>query len=484
MKQVPLIVPILISVLLATSFSEAATLTATDCSSSAVQTAINAAYSGDTVVIPAGSCTWSTEVTTNKPLTLTGAGTSNTTGTVLQMATGISNGWGSSPGLLISSGTGPVTVSNMRMTSVAASTPCSSGLIQITGTLTNFRITNVYFDWRSATYSSCASQGWHDDAAIFVNGTGHGVIDHCTFAPSVAETYKSCVMVYGDSDTKAYARPSALGTANSVYVEGNTFSVSAEEGWTHACWGQQGGSWVVRFNNITNYEVDMHGRCSWQGGREFEYYRNTVTASSKWGDGVTELRGGSGMVFDNTITTTDGYTLPLLEWYIYEICEDSCDPSFGGSCWCTSYPCTFQLGRGQNNVLQPVYYWNNMGNGSPTYPTENAGCTTAVCGSASPSTYYMANRDYYYQGTSFNGSTGVGRGTLSNRPAACTAGVGYWAIDQGSWNQSGSGGQGVLYKCTATNTWTLYYTPYTYPHPLVTGAAKTPNPPTNLQVTQ
>jgi len=48
--------------------------------------------------------------------------------------------------------------------------------------------------------------------------------------------------------------------------------------------------------------------------------------------------------------------------------------------------------------------------------------------------------------------------------------VGYWATDQGSWNQSGSGGQGVLYKCTATNTWTLYYTPYTYPHPLQGGS--------------
>jgi len=25
---------------------------------------------------------------------------------------------------------------------------------------------------------------------------------------------------------------------------------------------------------------------------------------------------------------------------------------------------------------------------------------------------------------------------------------------------------GTLYKCTATNTWTAYYTPYAYPHPL------------------
>jgi len=28
-------------------------------------------------------------------------------------------------------------------------------------------------------------------------------------------------------------------------------------------------------------------------------------------------------------------------------------------------------------------------------------------------------------------------------------------------------GQGQLYVCTSTNTWTLYYTPFVYPHPLI-----------------
>ena len=27
----------------------------------------------------------------------------------------------------------------------------------------------------------------------------------------------------------------------------------------------------------------------------------------------------------------------------------------------------------------------------------------------------------------------------------------------------------MLYECTAANTWSVYYTPYAYPHPLVTG---------------
>jgi hypothetical protein len=94
-----------------------------------------------------------------------------------------------------------------------------------------------------------------------------------------------------------------------------------------------------------------------------------------------------------------------------------------------------------------------------------------------------------------NLTSGVGWGTLAQRPASCTAGpggtygisptgsygVGYWATDANN-------GNGVLYVCTATNTWTQIYTPYVYPHPLIAGgtamsSGNTPAPPTNLSAT-
>ncbi len=83
------------------------------------------------------------------------------------------------------------------------------------------------------------------------------------------------------------------------------------------------------------------------------------------------------------------------------------------------------------------------------------------------------NREFWNGNPSFNGTVGVGWGTLANRPATCTVGVGYWATNQSTTNLSGMVGKnpatpisGTLYVCTATNVWTAFYTPYAYPHPM------------------
>jgi hypothetical protein len=133
----------------------------------------------------------------------------------------------------------------------------------------------------------------------------------------------------------------------------------------------------------------------------------------------------------------------------------------------------------------------------PTYEADDALPGTADHTIASDTGMLMANRDFYAESihqsaqssptSPFNGNSGTGHGTLANRPATCTPQVGYWATDQGNWNQSGDGGQGELFICTAPNTWSLYYTPYTYPHPLIaggsTGTGNSPNPPTGLTIT-
>jgi hypothetical protein len=173
-----------------------------------------------------------------------------------------------------------------------------------------------------------------------------------------------------------------------------------------------------------------------------------------------------------------------------------------GSLWdgnedSTGYPALDQPGRGQGDLLtgsfpnkindalgvagyprqalEPIRYWANSG--------------SIVSGWGSSTQYAVdtqmvqVGRDFYPQASGiqtsptspFNGTSGNGWGTLANRPPApVTPGVGYWVMDEGSWNQSTSNARGVnmagasgrLYVANAEGQWELKYEPYIYPHPL------------------
>jgi len=114
-------------------------------------------------------------------------------------------------------------------------------------------------------------------------------------------------------------------------------------------------------------------------------------------------------------------------------------------------------GSWPHQVSEPAYAWGNTHDGSRQLDL------------ASPYPTIQENRDFYNQKTPFDGTAGVGVGKLAERPKTCTPGVAYWATDQGDWNSTHDGSDGQLYVCTQRDTWSFYYKPYTYPHPLVGG---------------
>ena len=177
----------------------------------------------------------------------------------------------------------------------------------------------------------------------------------------------------------------------------------------------------------------------------------------------------------------------------------------------TGYRCLDQVGAGQTvlfdsffplvtgqSALEPVWIWNNKKDTDGPSGTTYVLSAGEVNSSGQIASVIVANRDYFNQNTGFDGTSGIGRGLRSARPATCTynetngVGVAYWSTDGGSnWNRESSadhefhdpnslthtiGEDGGLDYCSADNTWTNdWYRPSDYPHALVVSGGGTVN---------
>ncbi|MBN2008196.1 hypothetical protein JW960_02495 [candidate division KSB1 bacterium] len=250
-----------------------------------------------------------------------------------------------------------------------------------------------------------------------------------------------------------------------MYVEDNIF-----EGISGAVSdGQFSGRYACRYNDIKiTFDMepmfDMHGNqsptegmCSTFGS---EIYGNNITGN--YDVRLLDQRGGQAFVyFNNKNSTNDMFEIQVREEY-----DDSGNP-----------PLTAPDGQPQH--VSDSYYWNNRLNYKGEYFIVDEGQHVGDIP--------LVNRDYFYDtrvdNKKFDGTQGVGYGKLADRPVTCTTGVGYWATNQSVTDLTGKVGAhpdsaitGVLYKATATNTWTEFYKPLVYPHPL-----RHPDPPKHLR---
>lgn len=385
-------------IILSSGTSLAGTYYSASCSASDVNAAIARAAAGDTVMVPAGSCSWSASVYLSKAITLRG-------------------GYG--------------------------------GVTTITGG-------TLHFKSNDARFSNFTFTGGN----IEVSGCTRGLIDHITLNNSSSSL--EFIHVYGPDN--AWSSDSTMGTAENIFIEDCIFNGGG--GSSQAVQGNYNARVVFRYNTVSGMKFDMHGL--WSNGspnyyrvwtypnihsaRHCEVYNNTFTSIYPW---AMELRGGTGVVFNNSITVTGGGDGIVLREYCTAVGTDgNC-----ARCMCPAdYPLRDQIGRGKGQTLEPMYLWNNTANGK------------TVIG-------WRGSFDYWPQAIVFEGQPS------STCVSSCGSQVGYRYPGDTMSDMTAIIKENRDYYISQKPG----YTSYPYPHPLQGGGYVPPSgtslaPPQNLRV--
>lgn len=366
--------------------AQAATVTAASCNRADVGAAVNAAGVGDTVQIPAGTCSWTTELDISKGIALMGKGTGSTV-----ILDDVPKDGSEASSILSFTITAP---DNFRLSSLtiqgsALDTDVFNRChVRVNGTTQAFRIDNVNF----TSQRTCG---------IRIEDAATGLIDHSNFSGN----FKQGVVVihdkwggagYGDG---SWTEPLYLGTEKAIYIEDCSFTELNTSQSSGAIDSFDGARIVFRHNTLTNQNGTSHGADSHQRGRGtrwLEIYNNTYTFDSGHVVAYVQwIRGGTGVFYNNTITTVVGNGPNAVVQA--SNCRDASagcggGPSYApwGACDGSSpydqnaiggYRCVDQPGAGTSNpisgdtptpiawvgnISDPIYVWNNTVNQAPS----------------------------------------------------------------------------------------------------------------------
>jgi hypothetical protein len=433
----------------------------------------------DRIIVPAGTCTWTTAVTFTKRITLVGNGIGSTVITMsLSSALNLGTSDASVTGFSFTNGG-----SNIG-TFIAAHGDGGQGKIY------GNEFTNTFTDNQRCIYHDGASNPTDQHPSYLV----------------YSNTFNDCrVSVAGDTSTafgnQNWANPLNFGNNHTgcIIIEDNVFDYASYIG--NAIETDYGGCAVVRFNSFSNAEIHQHGSgvgvTEHPPGRVIEAYANKILSTD--GNPGIWFRSGTGVIWGNHIATAasqdmrfdmQGRTPAVSCGTPSSVCIDGLQPEDGnlgsgsGAYPRAGWPGAFQPGFGEfindwvedtftGLVSWPIGIWWNR-----TCANPSAGCTIATDPQAvmtfqdSFDSWFANGFDYNNEGSSVMGIGTSLPGTCNhNRMSAYSvtgSGDYYFKTDEGSWNAGSNNsytGQGVLYKCTSANTWTVYYTPREYPDP-------------------
>ncbi|MBN1674860.1 MAG: hypothetical protein JXR37_27700 [Kiritimatiellae bacterium] len=380
------------------SVSGAATVRAASGGQPDVQTALDAARDGDTVVIPAGTFTWTQPVSLKsaKAITIQGAGIDRTIvvdkvprpgNAVLRLALAAGKRF---------------RLTGMTFRGSPEITKQLEATVSLAGDARDFRVDHLKFVKPGARALRCYGANLY------------GVVDHCFFDLS---NFRQGLLIWhqawngGNFGDGSFADDLCLGTEKAVYIEDCTF-IGAGVAGAGACDSFAGGRFVFRYNTVTNQNLAVHGTESggrWRSVRSYEIYNNTFTSSTCLFCGIL-LRGGTGVIFNNRFRGAGGSTgykaAVLMANYRSDKEYAPWGKATGASVWDGNqqpdgYPCLDQVGRGTCDLLsgykpapvgwphqasEPVYVWNSDWRSVPGYPSTKV---------ASQNSVIKINRDYY-----------------------------------------------------------------------------------------
>jgi hypothetical protein len=294
-----------------------------------VSAAVAIAAPGDTVLIPAGTNSW-TSILSFSGITLQGSGVGQTV--IVDETPPVGNG---SPLLQLNANVNNVT----RLTGIELRHGVTNalpfhnyiGAIQVYGQTPKWRIDHCQFSYLTAK-------------PIRVGDGSYGLIDHCNFLmngmPNAIEIFDTG---YGDY---SWARPEDFGSTNAVFIEDNT--IYAADNFT-AVDVSNGGRVVVRHNTFSGAFFNTHGTETSQrfrSARQVEVYQNSFTygGGQQYNNFYTgcDLRGGSAVVFSNSFT---GYwSVASINYYRATDNDSGFTPFYGAtgvSGWDSNSPTLF-----------------------------------------------------------------------------------------------------------------------------------------------
>jgi hypothetical protein len=473
------------------------TIQTSSCDQNEVQKAINDANAGDTILVQAGNCIWAAQTQG----CIQSVGPINT---MLCIKKGISLHGGIG-------GTTTITFANALDRGGILYLPDTQSIANDTP----FEFSGFTLDANKLSFLSGVITIANDGITPLTKIKIH----HNIFKNSLSQTIQLIGPIYGVAYSNTFLdclwviredggdyrswnlNQREYGTANNFYFEDNSISTTTVQS-TGAFSAGQGGSIVIRYNTYdlgnlllsSNQWNDLHGLqsmaiapgfdCSIPGGCGYDgclptkigSCDETVRKCEQWSQVKTEwygniannfrnvyvdpqewihLRGSWMIMFNNTIHGTGVMPRPIIFEYACDSCQSPATPAY-------------------SQHVQNTYVWNNLGNGTnrPIIVGED------ICGKYTIGKPYSIteNSDFWnYNQNTLDGNAQKGINCGSSMPASnCSVGDGYWQADYSPCSSLPNTMSeiktvtqtGKFYKCTAPNTWTLYYKPYTYPHPL------------------